>query len=93
VLQDLGELREARDLLRKALASDEASYAAGHPSIARGQSNLAMVLKDLGELEEARDLLKKAYASALSRSGFNHPMTRTFRGNLEGLGRKKDGGD
>ena len=36
-----------RDLLRKALASDEASYAPGHPSIARSQSNLALVLQPL----------------------------------------------
>jgi hypothetical protein len=60
VLKELGELAEARDLLRKALASDEKTFAPGHPSIAIRQSNLATVLQDLGELEEAHDLLRKA---------------------------------
>ena len=60
VLQNLGQLEEARDLLRKALASEETTFAPGHPSIAIRQSNLALVLMDLRQLEEARDLLRKA---------------------------------
>ena len=62
VLKDLGELEEARDLLRQALAVALQTFEPGHPSIATRQSNLAMVLKDLGELEEARDLLRQALA-------------------------------
>ena len=61
VLKDLGQLEEARDLLRKALASAEKKFEPGHPSIATIQSNLAAVLKDLGQLEETRDLLRKAH--------------------------------
>jgi tetratricopeptide (TPR) repeat protein len=64
VLQDLGELKEARDLLRKALESAQKSFELGHPTIAIRQSNLAVVLKDLGELKEAKDLLRKALESA-----------------------------
>ena len=60
MLKDLGDLEGARDLLEKALESDQKSFEAGHPSIARSQSNLAMVLKNLGDLEGARDLLEKA---------------------------------
>ena len=59
-------MEEARDLLRKALASDEKTFEPGHPSIAISQSNLALVLKDLGQLEEARDLLRKAYSRRCS---------------------------
>ncbi|MCP4690216.1 MAG: tetratricopeptide repeat protein, partial [Desulfobacterales bacterium] len=60
VLQDLGKLEEARDLLRMALESDQKRFEPEHPSIARSQSNLAAVHKDLGELEDARDLLRMA---------------------------------
>jgi tetratricopeptide (TPR) repeat protein len=86
VLKDLGQLEEARDLLQKALASDERSYEPGHPSIAIRQSNLAVVLKDLGQLEEARDLLRQAYSSFLSRFGPDHIHTRTVKANLDSLG-------
>jgi hypothetical protein len=79
-------LEEARDLLRNALASAEKTFEPGHPSIARSQSNLAMVLKGLGQLEEARDLLRKAHRAYLSRFGPDHPGTQTIRRNLEGLG-------
>jgi tetratricopeptide (TPR) repeat protein len=85
VLQDLGQLEEARDLLRKALASDEKTFEPGHPSIASSQSNLALVLKDLGQLEEARDLLRKAFREYLDRFGPDHPGTRIIRRNLEGV--------
>jgi hypothetical protein len=83
VLQDLGELPEARDLLRAALAADERTFEPGHPSIATSQSNLAMVLRDLGELPEARDLLCVAHESLRARFGDEHPKTKLVRGNLD----------
>jgi plasmid stability protein len=82
VLQDLGELEEARDLLRQALASAEATYAPGNPSTATRQSNLATVLKDLGELEEARDLLRKALASVEAKYAPGHPSIARNQSNL-----------
>jgi tetratricopeptide (TPR) repeat protein len=63
VLQSLGELSQARDLLQLALTSIERSYPPGHPNLAAGQSNLATVLLELRELAPARDLLRKALAS------------------------------
>ena len=86
MLKNLGELEEARDLLRLALASAEAAFEPGHRSIARSQSNLATVLTDLGELEEARDLLREAYRSLLDQLGPNHPNTKTVLGNLQAVG-------
>ncbi len=91
VLQDLGELTEARDLLRKALASDEKNFEPGHPSIAISQSNLAMVLKALGELTEARDLLRKAYEAFLKKLGPDDPYTKTVRGHLDNIQRSERG--
>jgi tetratricopeptide (TPR) repeat protein len=72
VLQDLGELKDARDLLRHALAADQNNFEPGHPTIAIRQSNLAMVLKDLGELKEARKLAKKACDTFLATFGPQH---------------------
>jgi tetratricopeptide (TPR) repeat protein len=86
VLQDLGELAEARDLLRQALAADQAHFAPGHPIIATAQSNLALVLQDLGELAEEREFAAQAYQSLLRLFGPDHPHTRIVKENLEGMG-------
>jgi hypothetical protein len=47
VLQDLGELPAARQLLERALASDLKTYGEDHPNIATFRNNLAAVLQDL----------------------------------------------
>ena len=85
VLKDLGELEEARDLLRQALESDQKSFEPDHPSIAISQSNLAMVLQDLGELEEARDLAYQAYEAFLRKLGPGHPYTKTAKAHWESI--------
>jgi tetratricopeptide (TPR) repeat protein len=82
VLQDVGELEEARDLLRKAVAADEKTLPVGHPWIAIRQSNLALVLKDLGGLEEARDLLRNALAADERTFQAGHPMIANRQSNL-----------
>ena len=69
----LGRFVFAKSCFEKALDRSERSYAAGHPSIATSQSNLALVLKDLGELEEARDLLRQALASNERSYAAGHP--------------------
>ena len=58
--QALGRYPDAGRMFTRALAAAEKTFKPGHPSIARSQSNLALVLKGLGQLEEARDLLRKA---------------------------------
>ena len=75
MLQDLGAYEEGAELLRKALASDEASFEPGHPAIAVKQSNLALVLKELGEFEEAETLARSAYESFERKFGPEHPQT------------------
>ena len=84
--QTSGRFVSARDALTAALRISEKAFEPGHPSIARRQSNLALVLKELGRSEEARDLLGKAYAASLKRLGPDHPSTRTFKRNLKVLG-------
>lgn len=82
VLRDLGELEEARDLLRAALDTYKKNLEEGHPYIATVQSNLAMVLKDLGELPEARDLLRLALDAAQKFFEPGHPTIATSQSNL-----------
>jgi tetratricopeptide (TPR) repeat protein len=89
-LHDLKELEEARDLLRKALGTAENSFPAGHPAIARSQSNLAVVLKDLGELEGARDLMRKALAADEKSFPEGHPTIALRRSNLEAVLRQME---
>ena len=83
--QDLGELEEARDLLRQALESGQKSFEPGYPSIARSQSNLALVLRDLGGLEEACDLSHQVYETFLIKYGPGHPYTKTAKENWESI--------
>ena len=74
-LTDLGELAEARDLLRLALASDQQTFPAGHLNIAIVQQNLAIVLWNIGEWDEARRLAQPAYTATLATFGPDHATT------------------
>ena len=82
VLKDLGELKEARDLLQEALESDKKSYEKGHPAIATRQNNLAMVLQALGELKAARDLFQEALGSYKKSYEKGHPEIAIGQNNL-----------
>ncbi|MBL8295486.1 MAG: tetratricopeptide repeat protein [Bryobacterales bacterium] len=77
-----GRYRDARRAKAAALASDEKTCQPGHPDIARGQSNLALVLQELGELEAARDLLRKALASDERSYPPGHPAIARRQSNL-----------
>ena len=55
VLQALGELAAARQLLEQALASDLKTYGEDHPKVARVRHNLDLVRQALGELAVAAD--------------------------------------
>ena len=82
VLRDLGELKNARDLLRTALEADKQCFQHGHPILAIRQSVLALVLQDLGELEEARDLLRMALEADEKCFEPGHPNIITRQSNL-----------
>jgi Tfp pilus assembly protein PilF len=55
-------LSEARVLMQRALAIDEAAYGPDHPQVATNLNNLAGVLKELGDPAAARPLLERALA-------------------------------
>ncbi|MEM7248859.1 MAG: tetratricopeptide repeat protein, partial [Acidobacteriota bacterium] len=60
VLQALGDLPRAKELLEQALESDLKNLGEDHPNVATRRSNLALVLKDLGDLPRAKELLEQA---------------------------------
>ncbi len=82
VLQDLGDYAGARDLLEKALRSDEQNFGPDHPTTAVSYSNLAAVLHALGDYAGARDLLEKAVRSDERNFGPDHPTTAVRYSNL-----------
>ena len=82
VLNDLGEYAEAKDLLEKAMVSDEKNFGEAHPTTAIRYSNLATVLQDLGDYEGAKALLEKALISDEKNFGESHPTTAVRYSNL-----------
>ena len=82
ILQDMGELAEARKLMEQALASDIKNLGEGRTSVATDRSNLALILKDMGELAEARKLMDQALASGIKNLGEGHTSVAIRRSNL-----------
>ena len=82
VLKALGDYTGARDLLEKAVVSDEKNFGPDHPNTARSYSNLATVLQDLGDYMGAKYLLEKAMVSDEKNFGTDHPTTAGSYSNL-----------
>jgi tetratricopeptide (TPR) repeat protein len=76
---------EAEPLMRRALAIDEASFGADHPSVARDLNNLARLLQDTNRLAEAEPLYRMALAIDEASFGADHPNVAIDLNNLAGL--------
>ena len=63
---------DARPLLERAVAIDEATYGPGHPAVAIRLNNLAQILQDLGQPEQARPLQERALAIDEATYGPDH---------------------
>ncbi len=81
-MQALGNLAEARSLLRRAIAIEEKAYDADHPTLATSYSNLAVVEQALGNLAEARSLLRRAIAIEEKAYDADHPTLAISYSNL-----------
>ncbi|NTU41557.1 MAG: ATP-binding protein [Nitrospirales bacterium] len=90
VLQDLGEYAEARDLLEKAMRSDEKNFGPDHPTTAVSYSNLATVLQDLGEYAEALVLAERALQVFKDCLPAGHPHIEIVAQICEGIRRQMD---
>ena len=93
----LGNFKNAKDYLLKAVNIDELNFAPDHPALATLYSNLAMIEKDLGNLKDAKDYLLKAINIAELNFAPNHPTLATLYSNLalveRPLGNLKDAKD
>jgi tetratricopeptide (TPR) repeat protein len=78
----LRETREARRLMRKAIAIGEKAFSADHPTLATTYSNLAEIEQDLGRFEQACDLAQKAIAVFEETLDSDHPHLATSYTNL-----------
>jgi len=93
VLRDLGDFKQAKILLEKAMISDEKNFGEEHPSTARTYSNLATVLHNLGDFSRAKYFCEKAYHIFLAKFGEDHPNTITVRDNLDILLKEMEKGN
>ena len=81
-LQVQARLTDAKALLQRALAIDEAAYGPDHPAVARDLDNLAMILQELGQPEQARPLQERALAINEVAYSPNHPAVAVRLNNL-----------
>ena len=81
-LQVHARFTDAKGLLERALAIDEAAYGPSHQEVAISLSSLAMVLHDLGQPETARPLQERALAIDEASYGPSHPAVAADLKNL-----------
>ena len=81
-LQVHARLDDARPLLERALAIDEAAYGPDHPHVATALNNLAQILQDLGQPGQARPLQERALAIDEAAYGPDHPAVARDLNNL-----------
>ncbi len=75
-LQVHARLTDARLLLERALAMDEAAYGSAHPAVAAALNNLATILWDLGQPDDARPLADRAQSIRRKRELLHNPRPR-----------------
>ena len=85
---------EAEPLMRRALATDEASFGPDHPKVARDLNNLASLLQATNRLIDAEPLMRRALVIFIKSASAEHPHSRIVGNNyislLQGLGRTED---
>jgi len=84
-LDELGKFAEAEPLMRRELASDEASYGPDHPTVATDLNDLAKLLEATNRLAEAEPLMRRALAIYEKSVGLDRPSVATALNNLAAL--------
>lgn len=80
--QDLGNYKQAKRLLTKALQLDTQNFGKNHPNTLVSLSNLGVAHRYLGEYEEAINLLQLVLQLNIQNFGKDHPNTAESRSNL-----------
>jgi tetratricopeptide (TPR) repeat protein len=78
-------LTDAKLLLERALAIDEAAHGPDHHDVANRLNNLALILQGLGQPEAARPLQERALAIAEAAYGPGHPDVARDLNNLAAI--------
>jgi Tfp pilus assembly protein PilF len=76
---------EAKALLTRALAINEAVLGPDHPNVAAVCNNLGRLLQDLGDRAAARTHFERALAINEAARGPDHPQVAVIRNNLGGV--------
>ncbi|MEV1049287.1 tetratricopeptide repeat protein, partial [Streptomyces sp. NPDC049916] len=79
--RDLGEHRQAADLLQQVVSDSERILGPDHPHTLSSRNNLASSLSDLGEHRQAADLLQQVVSDSERILGPDHPHTLNSRNN------------
>ena len=82
ILQGLGDLPRAKELLELALASVLKTLGKAHPAVAILRFNLATLSRDEGDLKGARASFYQALTAQEASLGANHPSTAFTRASL-----------
>jgi len=82
ILRQLGDYKEAKKLLEKAVLHYENEFGQDHEITIERYTHLASVLQDLGEYERAKNLFKTAALWAEENLGEEHPTTSGRYSNL-----------
>ncbi len=82
LLNQIGDLPEAKDALDRALAIRVETFGPDHPTVGQTLNNMGLVLNATGEHDRARDAFERSLAMSERGSGKNHPATLLQRANL-----------
>ena len=90
VLEEQGELENAKALFERALAIDEAALGPNHPDVAIDLNNLGGVLRAQGDLAGAKSLFERALQIFQNFLGAQHPNTKIVQKNLNSINQVLD---
>jgi len=77
VLSDLGDLEQAKEYHKRAMAIRLQKLGPHHVNVADSYNNLAAVVSDLGDLRQAKEYHERALAIRLQKLGPHHDNVAT----------------
>jgi tetratricopeptide (TPR) repeat protein len=82
-LQARAEYTQAKKMLERALAIDEAALGSDHPKVAIRLNNLGNVLREQGDLDSTKALFERSLRIVREYLGDDHPHTKLVQGHLQ----------
>ena len=85
ILQELGDLQDARSLQQKTLADCHRILGEDHPGTLTSMHSLAVTLQELGDLQGAQQLQERLLTARRRALGEDHPDTQRVRQRLTAI--------